>query len=279
MIGLPDQGAKYPAQLSGGQQQRVAVARALATSPSLLLLDEPLSALDARVRLHLRDEIKALQRRLNITTIMVTHDQDEALGLADRVAVMNQGAIEQVGTPNEVYDEPRTPFVFEFMGNVNRLPCTVRNREITVGDVRYAAPEYQEVEDDFAVAFVRPHALEVVPEGTEGSLAATVLHELILGPSVRLEVRCEKLGVLEAEIGRTVHDEMRIKRGVRVGIIPRHMQTFLSGGSAGPTVTMDERRDAPPPPPASPTQKGRAGRPLSDIVKRLSGRRGLRSPG
>ena len=99
LVGLPEQGQKYPVQLSGGQQQRVALARALATSPGLLLLDEPLSALDARVRLRLRDEIKQLQRRLGVTTIMVTHDQEEALAMADRIVVMNQGVIEQVGTP------------------------------------------------------------------------------------------------------------------------------------------------------------------------------------
>ena len=108
LVGLPDAGPKYPAQLSGGQQQRVALARALATSPGLLLLDEPLSALDARVRLRLRHEIKALQRRLGVTTIMVTHDQEEALTMADRIVVMNQGAIEQVGTPQEIYRQPAT---------------------------------------------------------------------------------------------------------------------------------------------------------------------------
>ena len=106
LVGLPDQGKKYPVQLSGGQQQRVALARALATSPGLLLLDEPLSALDARVRVRLRDEIKALQRRLGVTTIMVTHDQEEALAMADRIVVMNQGVIEQVGTPAEIYRTP-----------------------------------------------------------------------------------------------------------------------------------------------------------------------------
>ena len=103
---MPEQGAKYPAQLSGGQQQRVALARALASSPSLLLLDEPLSALDARVRVRLRDEIKTLQRRLGITTIMVTHDQEEALAMADRIVVMNRGRVEQVGSPAEIYGRP-----------------------------------------------------------------------------------------------------------------------------------------------------------------------------
>jgi iron(III) transport system ATP-binding protein len=125
LVGLPDSGPKYPAQLSGGQQQRVALARALATSPGLLLLDEPLSALDARVRLRLRHEIKALQRRLGVTTIMVTHDQEEALTMADRIVVMNQGAIEQVGTPQEIYRRPATAFVADFVGSMNFLAGTL----------------------------------------------------------------------------------------------------------------------------------------------------------
>ncbi len=115
LVGLSDQGAKYPGQLSGGQQQRVALARALATSPGLLLLDEPLSALDARVRIHLRREIKDLQRRVGVTTIMVTHDQEEALTMADRIVVMNRGAIEQIGSPAEVYRKPATEFVADFI--------------------------------------------------------------------------------------------------------------------------------------------------------------------
>ena len=125
-------GPKYPAQLSGGQQQRVALARALATSPGLLLLDEPLSALDARVRLRLRHEIKALQRRLGVTTIMVTHDQEEALTMADRIVVMNQGAIEQVGTPQEIYRTPATAFVADFVGAMNFLRRHARWRPTRV---------------------------------------------------------------------------------------------------------------------------------------------------
>ena len=125
LVGLPGAGAKYPSQLSGGEQQRIALARALATSPGLLLLDEPLSALDAIVRVHLRQEIRALQQRLGVTTIMVTHDQEEALSMADRIVVMNQGAIDQVGTPLEVYREPATPFVADFVGKVNMLAGTV----------------------------------------------------------------------------------------------------------------------------------------------------------
>ena len=125
LVGLEDQGKKYPSQLSGGQQQRVALARALAMSPGLLLLDEPLSALDARVRMNLRHEIKSLQRRLGVTTVMVTHDQEEALTMADRIVVMNHGVIEQVGTPAEIYRQPANAYVAGFIGTMNFLPVTV----------------------------------------------------------------------------------------------------------------------------------------------------------
>ena len=157
LVGLPGSEARFPAQLSGGQQQRIALARALASSPGLLLLDEPLSALDAIVRVHLRQEIRSLQRKLGVTTIMVTHDQEEALAVADRIVVMNQGVIEQVGTPLQVYREPATPFVADFVGRINVLSATcaapgkVRlaggTREFdcaasTVGDVKiYLRPE------------------------------------------------------------------------------------------------------------------------------------------
>jgi iron(III) transport system ATP-binding protein len=136
LIGLPGSETKYPAQLSGGQQQRIALARAIATSPGLLLLDEPLSALDALERVRLRGEIRALQQKLGVTTIMVTHDQEEALSVADRIVVMNHGAIEQVGTPLEVYREPASPFVADFVGKVNVLPARVLAGELLVGDLR-----------------------------------------------------------------------------------------------------------------------------------------------
>ena len=124
LVGLPTEGAKYPGQLSGGQQQRIALARALAPAPGLLLLDEPLSALDALERVRLRGEIRALQKRLGVTTVMVTHDQEEALSMADRIVVMNQGCIDQVGTPREIYETPMTPFVADFIGKVNVLAAT-----------------------------------------------------------------------------------------------------------------------------------------------------------
>jgi len=136
LVGLPGSQGKYPAQLSGGQQQRVAVARALATAPGLLLLDEPLSALDALERVRLRQEIRALQQKLEVTTIMVTHDQEEALSVADRIVVMNQGVIEQVGTPLDIYREPASPFVADFVGKVNVLPARVSSGELRFGSLR-----------------------------------------------------------------------------------------------------------------------------------------------
>ena len=143
LVGLPGSERKYPAQLSGGQQQRIALARALATEPGLLLLDEPLSALDAIVRVHLRQEIRALQRKLGVTTVMVTHDQEEALSVADRIVVMNHGVIEQVGTPMEVYREPASPFVADFVGKVNVLPSAVRDGHLEIGSLRipHAGPD------------------------------------------------------------------------------------------------------------------------------------------
>lgn len=140
LVGLGAQETKYPAQLSGGQQQRVALARAIAMSPGLLLLDEPLSALDARVRGHLRGELKQLQRRLGLTTIMVTHDQEEALAIADRIVVMNQGVIEQIGTPEEIYRCPATVFVANFVGHMNFLSGKIASeRSVRVGQVELMA--------------------------------------------------------------------------------------------------------------------------------------------
>ncbi len=132
MVGLADQGAKYPHQMSGGQQQRVALARALAIEPRVLLLDEPLSALDAKVRLQLREQIRLLQTQLGTTTLFVTHDQEEALSMADRVGVMRGGQLEQIATPDELYDRPATAFVAEFVGTMNRLPAHVVNGGVRV---------------------------------------------------------------------------------------------------------------------------------------------------
>ena len=159
LVGLPGSEGKYPSQLSGGQQQRIALARAIATSPGLLLLDEPLSALDALERVRLRSEIRALQQKLGVTTIMVTHDQEEALAVADRIVVMNHGVIEQVGTPLEVYREPASPFVADFVGKVNVLPARVSAGELCFGDLRIPMPGV----DREARVYLRPEDLLARP--------------------------------------------------------------------------------------------------------------------
>src|SRR5450432_4080485 len=156
LVGLPGSGAKFPAQLSGGQQQRIALARALATSPGLLLLDEPLSALDALERVRLREEIRSLQRKLRVTTVMVTHDQEEALSVADRIVVMNHGVIEQVGSPLQIYREPATPFVADFVGKINVLSGRLFPRgEVLIGAHRFACVHDTDAERDVKV-YLRP---------------------------------------------------------------------------------------------------------------------------
>jgi iron(III) transport system ATP-binding protein len=164
LVGLPDQSGKYPAQLSGGQQQRIALARAIATSPGLLLLDEPLSALDAKVRVHLRHEIKELQRKLGVTTVMVTHDQEEALSMADRIVVMNHGVIEQVGTPTEIYRHPATLFVADFIGETNKIaarsagPDSIAFGAAVLGSAAHGLAEGAPVTAVIRPEDVTPHA-------------------------------------------------------------------------------------------------------------------------
>lgn len=165
LVGLPEQGKKYPAQLSGGQQQRIALARAIAMSPGLLLLDEPLSALDAKVRVHLRHEVKALQRKLGITTIMVTHDQEEALSMADRIVVMNHGVIEQIGTPTDIYREPTTLFVADFIGEMNKLEATSEGPgQVTIGNREFKSANHDFAAGAAVIAAVRPE--DIIPHGS-----------------------------------------------------------------------------------------------------------------
>jgi len=165
LVGLSSQAKKYPAQLSGGQQQRIALARAMAISPGLLLLDEPLSALDAKVRVHLRHEIKELQRKLGVTTIMVTHDQEEALSMADRIVVMNHGVIEQVGAPTEIYRHPKTLFVADFIGETNKLPAKIlAGNKIGVGGTEFLSAPHQLPIGSDTVAVIRP--VDIIPHGS-----------------------------------------------------------------------------------------------------------------
>ncbi len=197
LIGLPDSGAKYPGQLSGGQQQRVALARALAVSPGLLLLDEPLSALDAKVRAHLRDEIKILQRRLGITTIMITHDQEEAISMADRIVVMRDGRIEQIGAPLEIYHRPANLFVAEFIGAMNLLPATrIGHGEIQLGSARLACAAEGYAPGAAVRAAVRPEDIVCTGKtnGHANSLRAEVREMEFMGPFFWLSLGGGELG-------------------------------------------------------------------------------------
>ena len=187
-VGLSGSEEKYPAQLSGGQQQRVALARALATSPGLLLLDEPLSALDARVRAHLRQEIKQLQEKLGVTTIMVTHDQEEALTMADKIVVMNQGVIEQIGSPQEVYAQPKTPFVAEFVGEMNFLNAKVTRAGVMQShNLTLHCDAPSNLRDGAQVQLaIRPEDVRFsTGDEDQNALHAEVLHLEFLGSRVR----------------------------------------------------------------------------------------------
>jgi putative spermidine/putrescine transport system ATP-binding protein len=182
LVGLSDFGARYPQQLSGGQQQRVALARALAIEPAVLLLDEPLSALDAKVRVQLRDEIRRIQTTVGTTTVFVTHDQEEALAIADRVGVMRAGRLEQLAPPASVYQTPATAFVADFVGLSNRLPGTVSGSSIVV--LGTALPLVSPAPADGpATALVRPEAVSVTPAETG---IGTVLTSSFLGPTSRV---------------------------------------------------------------------------------------------
>tara|TARA_B100002003_G_C13975145_1_gene471742 strand:- start:18 stop:872 length:855 start_codon:yes stop_codon:yes gene_type:complete len=199
LVGLTGQNAKYPAQLSGGQQQRVALARALATWPGLLLLDEPLSALDAKVRVYLRHEVKELQRRLGVTTIMVTHDQEEALTMADRVVVMDQGTISQVGTPVEVYRDPGTRFAADFVGTMNFLPgVMLAPRRCRVGNIEldFSRMVGEPQQGEAITVCIRPEDLAIRDSaGDTGNTATARVEEVeFLGAFYRVTLASENLG-------------------------------------------------------------------------------------
>jgi len=192
LVGMSGASAKYPGQLSGGQQQRVALARALAPSPSLLLLDEPMSALDARVREHLRIELRTLQKRLSITTLMVTHDQEEAMVMADRIAVMNKGVIEQFATPRALYRAPASPFIADFVGEANWLPCVrldAHRAQLGSHELHVGTP----MGEPTRKLFVRPEAVRVLtsPEPAPNTLLAKVLDGVFLGRNYRLSLRLD----------------------------------------------------------------------------------------
>ena len=195
---------RYPHQLSGGQRQRVALARALAVEPKVLLLDEPFGALDAKVRKELRRWLRRLHDELHITSIFVTHDQEEALEVADRVVVMNKGKVEQVGHAREVYEHPATPFVYGFLGTVNVFHGRAHDGVVDLGQVSLDAPEHSEARNAPAVVYARPHEIEIdrYSPGLPG-IQVQLTRLLVVGPTARLELERADCGeIIEAEMPR-----------------------------------------------------------------------------
>ncbi len=237
LVGLADQSKKFPTQLSGGQQQRIALARALATSPGLLLLDEPLSALDAKVRVYLRHEMKTLQRRLGVTTVMVTHDQEEALTMADRIVVMNDGVIEQIGTPTQIYREPSSLFVADFIGAMNQVKGrSINSNRVTVGETTFTTRQHNFEVDSPVVVAIRPE--DIVPqEGKEYSsedniLDLTVVSMEFLGSSWRVSMSNPLLGKALLDTDMSVNAIQRLDVGIgttiTVGLPEDRLWVFLA---------------------------------------------------
>lgn len=222
---------RYPSQLSGGQRQRVALARALAVEPHVLLLDEPFGALDAKVRRDLRRWMRRLHGELHVTSVFVTHDQEEALEVADRVVVMNEGRIEQIGSPGDIYDHPATPFVYDFIGTANRLSGHIRQGHAHIGGTRVEVSGHDDAEEAPALAFVRPQDLHVTRVHNGGPAIEAVIHYVTtLGPVMRLEMECCNTGViLEAELPREQYREAAYQEGETVFVTLRNMRVFVAG--------------------------------------------------
>jgi sulfate transport system ATP-binding protein len=228
MVQLDWLGDRYPHQLSGGQRQRIALARALAIEPRVLLLDEPFGALDAKVRKDLRRWLRRLHDDIRITSVFVTHDQEEALEVADRIVVFNNGRIEQAGTPDEVYDHPATPFVYGFLGHANRFSGTVEGGVGRFAGQSLALPEYADQAQSAATAFVRPHEIDVSGTPHEGAIPARLEHSVKLGPVVRLDLaRVEDGELIEAELPFERFEGMGLRAGQVVYLAPRRVRMFL----------------------------------------------------
>jgi sulfate transport system ATP-binding protein len=226
LVRLENHGDRFPAQLSGGQRQRIALARALAARPQVLLLDEPFGALDARVRAELRQWLRRLHDEVPVTTIFVTHDQEEAFEVADRVVVMNAGRIEQAGTPQEVFDHPANPFVMDFLGQVNVFHGRVHDGKAIVGGLEFDVPEYRA--NGPAKVFVRPHELDLATHanGTR-SLPATVKHVVPAGAVTRVLVAVRDGGMeLNVDLPPVRSAELKLKKGDSVFVAPRKVRVF-----------------------------------------------------
>lgn len=228
LVQLQAMADRYPSQLSGGQRQRVALARALAVEPKLLLLDEPFGALDAKVRKELRRWLRRLHDELHITGILVTHDQEEALEVADRVVVMHQGNIEQIGTPDEVYESPATPFVYRFLGDVNVFHGRVSEEQAVQERSEGLSVGLSDTVGEQEVTFVRPHDLGLNRSRTNSDqIEATVQYVLMAGSRVRLELIIQgSAQTIEVELTKERYRELDLREGELVFVHPKHRQVF-----------------------------------------------------
>ena len=217
---------RYPSQLSGGQRQRIALARALAVEPKVLLLDEPFGALDAKVRKELRRWLRQLHDEIHVTSVFVTHDQEEALEVSDRVVLMNKGKVEQTGTPDEVYDHPATSFVTSFLGSVNLFHGRVEDGHLHVGDHALAVGDQHGVAEQ-AVAYVRPHEFDVLPANAPGNgLPARIQRVIAIGPLAQLELTRQNGELLEVSVLRDTLSVLGLREGDQVSLRPRHIRVF-----------------------------------------------------
>jgi sulfate transport system ATP-binding protein len=244
LVQLGDYGKRFPDQLSGGQRQRVALARALAIEPRVLLLDEPFGALDARVRKEMRKWLRELQQKIRLTSVFVTHDQDEALELADRVAVMEQGELVQVGSPQEVYDSPSSPFVYDFLGGANRIGCRIVAGRVLVGED--LAGQVALPDDPAAQLYVRAHDFELLSPGREDGLRGQILEVSLTGGLARIGVQLPDGALVEVELPRWAAGE-GLARGQGVRLKPRQFGVFgrpVAGSPSGQVLRVSSLPDA-----------------------------------
>jgi len=220
---------RHPSQLSGGQRQRVALARALAVGPKVLLLDEPFGSLDATVRKELRRWLRRLHDELHVTSLFVTHDQEEALEVADRVVVMNEGQVEQVGTPSDVYHHPASAFVYHFLGNVNLFRGRVEGGKVYVGGIAMELPQDDGADAKTAIVYVRPHLLEIHIDQPDGNahFRARVEHINPAGPVVKVQLLSEWGDPVQVEISQERYRELRLTKDAEVFITPKEKQVFI----------------------------------------------------
>jgi sulfate transport system ATP-binding protein len=233
---------RYPSQLSGGQRQRIALARALAVEPKVLLLDEPFGALDAKVRKELRRWLRRLHEELNVTSIFVTHDQEEALEVADRVVVINRGQIEQSGSPREVWERPASPFVYGFLGDANRFEGRTEDGRVRIGDYALDIPRHAGRDQAEAIAFVRPHDFDIARHspGRDG-IDARFSRAVVVGPVAKLELSSDAAvatarselsnggTIIEVQLPAREFLEMNLQEGERVLLLPRRARVFIDG--------------------------------------------------